>query len=92
MRVWAKRTYTYNGEELEIGQIFELIGARLDPKLITMGHCAEVKDNMEVWNCTCGKSFFSERSKQLHQTGKFHPKEPIVLTPEKPRGRPKVKV
>ena len=80
MRVYSKKHFTYNGEELEQGQCFELIGARNDQKLLGLNFCEPVSRRTEVLNCGCGKSFVGERQLRVHQEGDKHPKKPIVLS------------
>jgi len=80
MRAWAKKTFTYNGEELEQGQVFELLGARNDPKLIGLRYCEQITKRTDVMDCTCGKSFVGEQALRAHQRGVKHPKEVIVLS------------
>ena len=78
MRAWAKRRFTYNGIDLEPGEVFELIGARNDVKLLGLEYCFEIKKRDEVLDCTCGKTFAGERYLRGHQIGDKHPKEPIL--------------
>ena len=83
MRAFAKRRFTYNGIELEPGEVFKMIGARNDAKLLGLKYCGEVTRKSEVLNCTCGKSFAGEASEAYlrgHQVSDKHPKEPLVLS------------
>ena len=80
MRAYSKRKFTYNGQELEHGQVFEMIGARNDAKLISVGYCEELKKRVEVLDCTCGLSFVGEGFLRNHQRGDKHPKGTLVLS------------
>ena len=86
MRVWAKKKFTYNGIELEHGQIFEMIGARNDQKLLNLNFCGEVKTRelkekgMQISDCVCGVSFIDEPFMRAHQVGNKHPKGTLVLS------------
>ena len=83
MRAFAKRRFTYNGIVLEPGEVFEMIGARNDSKLVGLKYCEEIKRKGDVLNCTCGKSFAGEAVEAYlrgHQASDKHPKEPIILS------------
>lgn len=80
MRAFARRPFSYNGTELQQGEVFELIGAKNDEKLLSMGHCERVLKKTEVLNCTCGKSLVGEGCYRNHQASRVHPKEPILVT------------
>ncbi len=80
MRAWAKKKFTYNGIELGQGQVFELVEARNDQKLLWLNFCEEVKKKTEVIDCTCGLSFVGESCLRSHQAGKMHPKKTVVLS------------
>ena len=83
MRAFAKKRFTYNGIELEPGEVFEMIGARNDAKLLGLKYCGEIIRKSEVLNCTCGKSFAGEMVEAYlrgHQEKDKHPKEAIVLS------------
>lgn len=78
-RVWAKKTFNYNGNELETGEVFTPIGARNDEKLLRVGYLEEVLKE-EVTHCTCGKEFVHEINYLAHCLGSVHPKDPIVVS------------
>ena len=86
MRAWAKKRFTYNGIELEPGQIFEMVEARNDQKLLGLNFCARVETRelkekgMRVVDCDCGMSFVDEPFLRVHQAGNKHPKAAIVLS------------
>ncbi len=79
MRAFARRPFTYNGIILQQGEVFELIGAKNDEKLLSMGHCDRVSKKTEVLDCTCGKSYVGEGCYRNHQRSPVHPKEPILV-------------
>ena len=88
-KVWARKTFNYNGSELEQGEVFDLIGARNDEKLLRVGYLEEVKE--EVIHCTCGKKFVHEVNHLAHNSGPAHPKEPYVLSKAWSDDKPVVK-
>ncbi len=88
-KVWARKTFNYNGSELEQGEVFDLIGARNDEKLLRVGYLEEVKE--EVSHCTCGKEFVEEINYLAHCRGSVHPKEPYKLSKVWSEDKPVVK-
>ncbi|MFW9991923.1 MAG: hypothetical protein ACFFD4_07665 [Candidatus Odinarchaeota archaeon] len=84
MRAYAKKTFIYNDEELEPGQVFEMIGGRNDEKLLSFGHAVRVEKRAEVLDCMCGRSFVGEGNLRVHQMGDKHPKEPLEISDEEP--------
>ncbi len=80
MRTYAKKEFTYNGVDLERGEIFELIGARNDQKLLAMGHCEKLAKKLDTFDCTCGKSFAVEHLYHRHLAGNKHPKEALAVS------------
>jgi len=66
-RVWARRHFDYAGRELDRGQVYELVGARNDEKLVRLGFVAEVERKAETWQCSeCGAEFVGEAERQGH--------------------------
>lgn len=48
-KYYARRPFKYNGEKLARGQVFELIGARNDEKLVGLGYVGEVDPSIELY-------------------------------------------
>lgn len=68
--MWARRPFQYgNGEEAELdrGQVFDLVGERLDEKLVRLGYCAPLEKGSETFECgACGKKFVDEGARRGH--------------------------
>ena len=94
--VRAKGGFDYDGLKLEDGELFELRGCRNDQKLMNVGFVRPLGKGDRVIDCTCGKRFIGDVNYSNHLRGLVHPKEAVVLTPTRKRGRPtnrkKVKV
>ncbi len=80
MRAYAKKEMDYNGEHLERGEVFELIGARNDAKLLGLNFCEKVGKGDIVHDCTCGKTFVHDFHYNNHLRGPVHPKTPILVS------------
>jgi len=79
-RYWARRPFTYAGQELDRGQITELVGARNDEKLVRLGYFAPVERKAEIYRCAlCGAEFISYAEREYHGNKQHSGK---VLTPE----------
>lgn len=66
-RVWAKRPFVYNGQSLDRGQIFRLVGARNDRKLIDLNYVGEVSDTAETYQCALdGAEFVDLATRHAH--------------------------
>jgi len=79
-RYWARRPFTYAGQELDRGQIVELVGARNDEKLVRLGYFAPVERKGETSRCAeCGAEFIGLTERDYHGDKRHSGK---VLTPE----------
>jgi len=79
-KYWAKRPFGYAGVELDRGQVFELVGARNDEKLIRLGYIAPVERKAETYRCAeCGAEFIG-LAERTHHGDKRHSGK--ALTPE----------
>jgi len=79
-RYWAKRPFGYAGQDLDRGQIVELISARNDEKLIRLGYFAPVEKKAETFRCAvCGAEFIGPAERTYHGDKRHSGK---VLTPE----------
>jgi len=79
-KYWARRPFTYAGQELDRGQITELIGARNDEKLVRLGYFAPVEKKAETFQCAvCGAEFVGYAEREYHGNKRHSDK---VLTPE----------
>lgn len=93
-KVWAKRPFTYNGVKLARGQVFELIGARNDDKLLGMNYVGEIDGRKTLYEFEdSGIEFIGEaerqaygdalaRREQLKAYGKLDPEMEDRLTEE----------
>ena len=81
LRYWAKRPFDYAGKTLDRGQVFELVGARNDEKLIRLGYVEEytglVKDLIECAHC--GGEFIDHNTRIGHHEKRHIDK---FMTPE----------
>ena len=84
-KVWAKRPIGYNGQNIDRGQVFDLVSARNDEKLVRLGY-------VEVWagkakdlhDCAaCGAQFIGGNERQGH----YERRHLSVLTPEEEDAR-----
>ena len=80
MRAWARKPFNYNGEELQRGQVFEMVGARNDEKLLGLDYCQEVNKKVKVLDCNCGYSFVGQDCYNYHLASEKHPKEPVLVS------------
>lgn len=72
-KVYARRPYGYNGQELDRGQVFTLVGAKNDGRLEVLGLLAEVPANADLYVCSeCGGEFVTEAWRRTHGD-KRHP-------------------
>jgi len=79
-KYWARRPFTYAGQELDRGQITELVGARNDEKLVRLGYFAPVERKAKTFQCAiCGAEFIGP-AERTHHGDKRHSGK--VLTPE----------
>jgi len=79
-KYWARRPFTYAGQELDRGQITELVGARNDEKLVRLGYFAPVEKKIKTYRCSeCGAEFIGLAERTYHGD-KCHSGK--VLTPE----------
>jgi len=77
---WARRPFGYAGQELDRGQIVELVGAKNDEKLIRLGYFAPVEKKAETYKCAeCGAEFIG-LAERTHHGDKRHSGK--ALTPE----------
>lgn len=66
-KFWAKRPFDYNGQSLDRGQVFEMVGARLDEKLVRLGYVAELAKKTQLHECAnCGAQFVGLGERQGH--------------------------
>jgi len=70
-RYWAKRSFEYNGKELDRGQITELAGAKNDEKLVRLGYFGVVdsafQKHAETFACAeCGAEFIGFAERDAH--------------------------
>lgn len=66
-RYSARRPFDYAGQSLDRGQVFQLIGAPNDEKLIRLGYVAELPTKAEVFTCgVCGAEFIDMGSRTHH--------------------------
>lgn len=84
-KVWAKRPIGYNGQDIDRGQVFDLVGARNDEKLVRLGY-------LEMWTgkpkdlhecAACGAQFIGGNERQGH----YERRHLRVLTPEEEDAR-----
>jgi hypothetical protein len=81
----ARWPMTYNGQELDRGQAFRVIGARNDEKLVRLGYIAELAPVAELYECgVCGARFIGLGERQGHGD-KRH--SPVPRTPEEEEAR-----
>jgi len=79
-KCWARRPFTYAGQELDRGQITELVGARNDEKLVRLGYLAPVEGKAEIYQCAvCGAEFIGYAEREYHGDKRHSDK---VRTPE----------
>jgi len=79
-RYWARRPFNYAKEELDRGQIVELVGARNDEKLVRLGYFAPVEKKAETYQCAvCGAEFIGLTERDYHGKKRHSNKK---LTPE----------
>ena len=82
-KLWsARRSMGYAGKELDRGEIFCMVGARNDEKLIRLGYVNSVKKNSPVFECgKCGRKFTEMQMRDGHVKG-VHPKRPRTAVEE----------
>ncbi|MBW2672589.1 MAG: hypothetical protein JRD89_04120 [Deltaproteobacteria bacterium] len=79
-KYWARRPFAYAGQELDRGQITELVGARNDEKLVRLEYFAPVERKAEIYRCgICGAEFIGLAEREHHGDKRHSGK---VLTPE----------
>lgn len=66
-RYYARRPFTYAGQDLERGQVFNLAGVPNDEKLIRLNYISEVADKHEVYICAeCRRQFVQMGYRDMH--------------------------
>lgn len=64
---WARRPFQYNGTSLDRGQVFGMIGARLDEKLIRLGYVLTLLPGDRPLICrACGARFINLDTLNAH--------------------------
>ena len=65
--VWARRPFTYNGRDLDRGEIFELQKMRNDEKLVRLGYVNEARKTGPRHDCRgCERTFADEILRDGH--------------------------
>lgn len=65
--VWARRSFGYDGADIDRGQIFRLKGMRLDEKLVRLGYVQELERDAEHYQCAeCGAEFIRIEYRTAH--------------------------
>ena len=84
--VFARRPFGYAGRELDRGQVFHLVGARNDDKLVHLQYVEEWKGRKsELHECAaCGAQFVGGNERQGHYE-KRHLR--VELSPEQEDAR-----
>lgn len=67
IRAWAKRPFTYDGRPLDRGQVFRMIGARNDRRLLELNYCGLVADGDDLYTCALdGAEFIDLATRDAH--------------------------
>lgn len=76
-RHWARRPFKYAGVDMDRGQVFELIGAINDEKLVRLGYCDELDPKTELHTCAeCGAEFIGIGERTGHGAKRHDPFAP----------------
>jgi hypothetical protein len=80
---WARRPFGYAGIDLDRGQLFALVGARNDEKLVRLGYCEKLERTLKDINeCgTCGSKFIDVGTRDGHVLTRHSQREDIEAVP-----------
>lgn len=80
-KYWARRPFKYAGQNLDRGQVFELIGAINDEKLVRMEYIVELGSRAETYECSeCGSQFVEMGMRTAHGNKRHGPR---AIDPDK---------
>lgn len=80
-KYWARRPFKYAGQELDRGQVFHLVGATNDEKLIRMEYIVILGAKAETYECSeCGAEFVEMGMRTSHGNKRHGPR---AIDPDK---------